>query len=229
MLAVCFSCKETFICKSSKAKWCSSACRKKGERSRDPEKVRKARRDWAKRHPEEDAKRAKQWRENNPKQHEAHMQAKRDTYSLEMYGKVLRDPINMTEDRYRHARAKGYRSGLEVTTATQLKDSGVDWSYETHKIYFTQPEKERVYTPDFVVCKKNGEIMLLELKGQFTVQDRQKMKWVVAQHPDLDIRMVFQNINTKINKTSKTTYGKWCDQHNIKYAQYPIPCDWLKE
>ena len=49
---------------------------------------------------------------------------------------------------------------------------------------------------------------------------------VKAQHPELDIRFVFQRNNT-LSKQSKTTYGAWADKHGFPWCIYPdIPESW---
>lgn len=85
------------------------------------------------------------------------------------------------------------------------------------------PAKEHTYTPDFLL-KRSG--IIVETKGQFTSEDRQKHLYVKAQHPELDIRFVFQNPNAPIYKGSKTTYAKWCEKHGFKYATRLIPLEW---
>lgn len=55
------------------------------------------------------------------------------------------------------------------------------------------------------------------------------MEWIVTQHPDLDIRMVFSRAKAPIRKGSKTTYADVCDRLGIKYAEKCIPHDWFKE
>lgn len=118
-----------------------------------------------------------------------------------------------------------YRSGLEDTLAEQLKNAGIKVDYESHKITYRIPAKDHVYTPDFIL--PNG--IIIEGKGIFDVQDRQKHLYVKAQYPNLDIRFVFCTANQKIRKGSKTSYGDWCDKHGFKYASKFIPETWLKE
>lgn len=126
-----------------------------------------------------------------------------------------------------HARGirEGYRSGLEDEIAEQLRLNGIDPQYEKHRIKYEQPAKRRTYTPDFLL--PNG--IFIETKGRFTSEDRQKHLLIQEQHPDLDIRFVFSNPNTKINKNSKTTYAMWCEKHGFLYAKGAIPEEWLKE
>lgn len=127
----------------------------------------------------------------------------------------------------RHARGlrEGYRSGLEDDIAEQLRLNGIDPLYEKLKIKYAQPAKLRTYTPDFVL--PNG--IIVETKGRFTTADRQKHLLIQEQYPELDIRFVFSNPNTKINKNSKTTYAMWCEKHGFLYAARAIPESWLKE
>lgn len=126
-------------------------------------------------------------------------------------------------NRYRHAKKLGFRSGLEVAVARDLEERGVPYEYETIKIEFTEPEKARRYTPDFIL--PNG--IIVETKGQFTTADRQKMKMIKEQHPNLDIRIVFNNPNARISKQSQTTYAMWCDRHGFPYARERVPNEWL--
>lgn len=119
----------------------------------------------------------------------------------------------------------GFRSGLEEKVAEQLKAAGLPVRYEEEIVVYLVPERKAKYTPDFVL--PNG--IIIETKGRFITADRQKHKLIKAQRPDLDIRFVFTNPNTRISKTSKTTYARWCEDHGFKFAKGTIPEAWLKE
>lgn len=121
--------------------------------------------------------------------------------------------------------AEGYRSGLEEKVGQQLDTLGIKAKYESFKIKFTEPEKNRSYTPDWLL--PNG--IIIETKGRFITADRQKHLLVKQQHPHLDIRFVFSNSKTKLSKTSPTTYGQWCDKHGFKYSNKVIPVEWTEE
>jgi len=69
----------------------------------------------------------------------------------------------------------------------------------------------------------------VETKGRFTLEDRKKHILVRRQHPDLDIRIVFQNPYTKIRKGSKTTYADWASKNGILWANKEIPDTWIAE
>lgn len=119
----------------------------------------------------------------------------------------------------------GFRSGLEERIADDLTSKGVGFSFEELVIPYVKPEKPAKYTPDFVL--ENG--IIIESKGRFLTEDRQKHLLVQKQHPEHDIRFVFSNSKTKISKRSKTTYADWCDKHGFLYADKEIPHAWLKE
>lgn len=119
----------------------------------------------------------------------------------------------------------GFRSGLEEVVAQQLRDNGVDYQYEEVVIKYITPPKDHKYTPDFVL--PNG--IIVETKGRFLTEDRQKHLLVKKQHPELDIRFVFSNSKTKISKRSTTTYADWCNKNGYQYADKWIPDEWLKE
>ena len=100
----------------------------------------------------------------------------------------------------------GYRSGLELKVADQIKEAKYPVNYETETLQYVVPQKNSKYTPDFIFTKKNGKTMYIETKGRWTSTDRQKMKNILASNPDIDLRIIFQNPNQKISKGSKTTY-----------------------
>ena len=129
---------------------------------------------------------------------------------------------------YQRGIQEGYRSGLETKISKQLEDLGIDGEYEQHKIKYEQPAKSRTYTPDFWLKGPNHTI-IIESKGRFTVADRQKHLMIKKSKPELDIRFVFNNSRTRISKTSKTTYGMWCEKHGFKYADRLIPLTWIEE
>lgn len=119
----------------------------------------------------------------------------------------------------------GFRSGLEERIAQELLEQGVPFEYETQTIEYTKPAKKAKYTPDFIL----GNGIIIETKGRFLTADRQKHLLIKAQHPDIDIRFVFSNSNSKISKKSSTTYAMWCEKNGFKYSDGFIPREWLAE
>lgn len=120
-----------------------------------------------------------------------------------------------------------YRSGLELKVAEQLKAAypSIEPVYERYVLAYTVPERIAHYTPDFVL--PNG--IVVETKGRFLTEDRQKHLLIKQQFPELDIRFVFTNSRQKLYKGSKTSYGAWCVEHGFQYADRLIPLAWLRE
>lgn len=122
-------------------------------------------------------------------------------------------------------RKHGFRSGLENDFIHELETYNIDPSYESRKFEYTIPESKHIYTPDFPVSPH----IVIETKGRWVLEDRQKMLLVIEQYPDIDFRIVFYNANQKIKKGSKTSYGDWCDKHGIKWANKTIPAEWIED
>jgi hypothetical protein len=121
------------------------------------------------------------------------------------------------------ARKHGFKSGLEETISSQINGRGIDVKYESEKIPYIIPASNHTYNPDFKL--PNG--IFVETKGRFVAADRKKHLLVKSQNPKLDIRFVFSNSKNKITKSSKTSYGDWCDKNGFKYADKIIPEDWF--
>ncbi len=114
-----------------------------------------------------------------------------------------------------------YRSGLEEKVADLLTELGVSYEYETKKISYVI---QHHYTPDFILPNH----VVLECKGYWDAQDRRKIKTIVKDNPDIDLRMVFQAPYNTISKKSKTTYAQWCENLNIPWTSFHnIPQEWL--
>lgn len=122
-------------------------------------------------------------------------------------------------------RKHGFRSGLEKQMIEELKGYNIEPNYEAVKFNYIIPESKHVYTPDFPVSPH----IVIETKGRWVLEDRQKMLLLIEQHPEIDFRMVFYNANQKIKKGSKTSYADWCNKHNIKWANKNIPREWLDD
>ena len=129
----------------------------------------------------------------------------------------------------------GFRSGLEEATAADLRSRGIEFDYEKLTIEYEKPARKSKYTPDFRLYLKLGgspdhvRFRIIETKGRFVTADRQKMILIKAQHPTLDIRILFNNPNARISKQSKTTYAMWCQKHGFPFAKGPkVPEEWLR-
>ena len=131
-----------------------------------------------------------------------------------------------------------FRSRFEQRIAEQLDEAKIKYEYEAVEVEYDLEvhrgncnncgsnlvTSTRSYLTDFYVPSLD---FYIEVKGRFTSTDRTKMRSVVEQHPDLDVRMLFMRDN-KLNKRSKTCYSDWCEKNGIKYAVGTIPEDWLE-
>jgi hypothetical protein len=124
---------------------------------------------------------------------------------------------------------KSYRSGLEADQGLILDSQGAQYGYENLTIHYLDKPKKRTYKPDFIFKKFNGDYLIIETKGWWETEDRQKHVAIKEQYPDLDIRFVFTNPRNKIRKGSKTSYADFCDKHGWMYAAKRIPEEWLEE
>lgn len=114
-----------------------------------------------------------------------------------------------------------FRSQLEEKVADLMVNLGVKYEYESTKVAYTIAHN---YTPDFVL--PNG--VYLECKGYWDPTDRRKIKAIKKQHPELDLRMVFQAPFNRISKKSRVTYAQFCEKLNIPWTSYAnIPLNWL--
>ncbi len=113
-----------------------------------------------------------------------------------------------------------FRSGLEQRIADNLTKQKCKFKYEPLSVAYTIPYN---YTPDFVL--DNG--VIIEAKGFFRKEHQRKHREIKKQHPELDIRFVFSNINSRV-QGSKLTCAKWCERYNFQYAQEVIPKEWTK-
>lgn len=123
-----------------------------------------------------------------------------------------------------------YRSGFEVKVKKSLESRGIEFKYESEKLPYIVPESKHLYTPDFIVQTEVGTTIYVEAKGNFTAADRKKMKLVIEQNPDKDIRMLFQKDN-KIQRNSKTKYSDWCLKNGIRFAVSAtghVPDGWIR-
>lgn len=111
-----------------------------------------------------------------------------------------------------------FRSGFELNFAKDLKSRGIEYKYEEGLIHYQQ---QRYYKPDFIL--DNG--IVIETKGYFYSADRTKHRLIKKQHPDLDIRFVFMNPDSK-GENSKLTNAQWCDKFGFKYAKLTLPKEW---
>ena len=116
-----------------------------------------------------------------------------------------------------------YKSKFEARVAKVLPKGT---KYEALTINFLQPEKHRKYRPDFLL--PNGTI--IETKGKWTQEDRQKHVWIKEQHPELKVCLLFMSAFNRIRKGSDTTYADFCEKNGLEWADFGmgIPKHWTQ-
>lgn len=115
-------------------------------------------------------------------------------------------------------RETGFRSQFEADLAKDLPES--EWLYEPTKIPY-RIIRYSTYKPDFVFPR---QCFILEAKGRFDHEDRDKITYIRTQYPDLDLRMVFYS-NDHI--TRQVTYGDWCNKMLIPWSVGTVPPSWF--
>lgn len=137
-----------------------------------------------------------------------------------------------------------FRSGLEKKVAEQLEAGGVAYRHEGKWVRYIVPEREAKYLPDFDFEEDYPKCpIIVEAKGRFGggnprfkqpatdgAKERQKLILLKEQHPELDIRIVFQRASTPIYPGSKTTYGKWATDHGFLWSDKgTVPPEWIND
>lgn len=112
-----------------------------------------------------------------------------------------------------------FKSKFEKDVYQALKKAGLKPEYEPVVVGFTQPAKERKYTPDFRIKGKSGSLFI-ETKGRLTREDRQKLLFVRESNPKLNLVLVFMNSSVPIMKGSPTTYADWAKKNNFDYVDF---------
>ena len=136
-------------------------------------------------------------------------------------------------------KTKRLRNPFEENIAEQLLQAGIDPAYEAESIPYTVPAREARYIRDF---HPPGTNIVIEAKGNFgglrgqgdmkknSAANRQKLILVKEQHPELDIRIVFDRASTKIYPGAKTTNGEWATDHGFKWSDKGVvPPAWIAD
>lgn len=106
------------------------------------------------------------------------------------------------------------RSKLETKIADVLNLTDQFWSYEDTKVDYIVPESSHTYLVDFTLS--NG--ILLEGKGYLSdYRERNKYVLLKQQHPEIDLRFVFDNPN-KLCGGMKSTHAEWAEKYNFPYC-----------
>jgi hypothetical protein len=112
---------------------------------------------------------------------------------------------------------------FEVSVVNRAVADGKSVEYESLKLPY---KLDFIYTPDFILSNN----IIIECKGFLDQQDRRKLKAVKDQHPELDIRLVFQKASRKLTKAkSSSTYAQWAEKYGFKWSEDVIPLEWYDE
>jgi hypothetical protein len=133
--------------------------------------------------------------------------------------------------------AEKFRNELEQGVAAQLSAAGIGYDYEGDWVHYTVPARAAKYLPDF---RPQGSNIIIESKGHFggghmdlrrrSAEERHKLILLKEQHPELDIRIVFQRAATRIYPGSPTTNGQWATDHGFLWSDKGIvPPAWIIE
>jgi hypothetical protein len=122
-----------------------------------------------------------------------------------------------------------YKSKFEVNVAKAFKEANIKFEYEPMVVGFTQPAKERKYTPDFYAYTKKGRLVV-EAKGRLTREERQKLTYIRDSNPKLKIVLLFMNSQVPIQKGSPTSYADWAIKNGFEYHdfRFGLPKEWIK-
>jgi predicted nuclease of restriction endonuclease-like RecB superfamily len=122
-----------------------------------------------------------------------------------------------------------FKSLLEAAAFKVLKKllRGKTPQYEGEKVPYIVPARAASYIPDFILTKKDGTKLYLEIKGYLRPHDRVKMRLVKRHNPDLDIRLVFGQNNLVAG--TKLRYSDWAKKNGFPFAIGEIPNKWVKE
>ena len=113
-----------------------------------------------------------------------------------------------------------FKSGLEVKVSKLIPNPEL---YETVKLTYVQ---EHTYTPDFPLA---DGVTFIEAKGYWDAADRAKHLRIKESYPDYRVVFVFANSRNKLNRSSKTTYGDWCNRHGFHFCDIKELPDKIKE
>lgn len=124
-----------------------------------------------------------------------------------------------------------FRSRFEAQVFKQIAESGVAIDYESNyeplRFKVKIPARIGHYTPDLVWPDRK---IAIETKGRFDdAASRQKLILFGEQHPEWDIRILFQRAKVPLYKGSKTTQEKWAEDHGFRWAVGEMPAEWLED
>jgi hypothetical protein len=121
-------------------------------------------------------------------------------------------------------------NSLETRIASDLTSAGISFTYRAKPITYQKPARTAVYTPTFVITDGPKAGIVIQNKGRFVTEDRQKHLVLKTQYPDLDVRFVFSRSKDRISRRpDSVTYAAWCERNGFQYADKSVPAAWIEE
>lgn len=125
---------------------------------------------------------------------------------------------------------KHTKNVLEEFVYNELNNNNTEFIYEdkNNVIPYVIPASNHSYLPDFTITRLDGKKVILETKGLLDKGERDKYRFIKYQHPDIDIRFIFDSKYKTLYKGSNTTYEEWCIKHGFKCCNWnEIPSSWF--
>ena len=109
----------------------------------------------------------------------------------------------------------------------QLKKQGVEYELNNKDkaIEYISCKKTKVFVPCFVM----SDGMIIECVSGLLARDCRKYLLLREQHPDLDIRFVFEIDNMKILGGDGLSLAEWAASNRFHWAKKLIPLEWMVE
>lgn len=117
-----------------------------------------------------------------------------------------------------------FESGIYEEIKARARNHRFYVAYEQDDLHFVL---KRRYRTDFTIEFESGHKRYIETKGFLRSGDITKMLAVRQQHPDLDIRIVFQKDNVVIG--SRKRYSEWATRVGYPWAIGHVPEEWYVE
>src|SRR5436190_7029289 len=112
------------------------------------------------------------------------------------------------------------RNSFEKSINQFLIEKKINFEYEAEKLPYVL---HATYLPDFTIRRVlQATPLRIELKGYLRREDKRKLRAIKAQHPEIDLRILFYNDRRKQDL-------RWATKHRIPYAISNIPEDWLDD
>jgi hypothetical protein len=129
-----------------------------------------------------------------------HTQETKDSISSSMKGNRNANHRGDRQSFYKNIRMD---SKWEVGTAKYLDSISVDWKYNEHGYKLSDG---RYYYPDFFIYENNLLVKIIEVKGYFRENNRQKFDMFLTEYPTVPIELWQRNKLTDLKIINASGY-----------------------